>query len=127
MGLDLTADDVLAKLTEATYDLDVGLVVSNAGAMTAGDFLSIDRQTLLRDLRLNVQAHLDLTHHFGQHLAQRGRGGLLLVASTTGLQGVPFAAEYAASEARHAFLERMSAGMLLASIPALRWIWNWES
>jgi short-subunit dehydrogenase len=54
---------------------------------------------LQRDLRLNVQAHLDLTHHFGQYLAQRGRGGLLLVASTTGLQGVPFAAEYAAAKA----------------------------
>jgi short-subunit dehydrogenase len=99
VGLDLTTDDVLAKLTEATHDLDIGLVISNAGAMTPGDFLSMDHQTLQRDLRLNVQAHLDLTHHFGQYLAQRGRGGLLLVASTTGLQGVPFAAEYAAAKA----------------------------
>lgn len=99
VGLDLTTDDVLAKLTEATQGLDIGLVVSNAGAMTAGDFLTMDRQALQHDLRLNVQAHLDLTHHFGQYLAQRGRGGLLLVASTTGLQGVPFAAEYAAAKA----------------------------
>jgi short-subunit dehydrogenase len=59
----------------------------------------MDHQALRRDLRLNVQVHLDLTHHFGRSLAQRGRGGLLLVASTTGLQGVPFAAEYAAAKA----------------------------
>ncbi len=97
--LDLTTDDALAKLSEATQDLDIGLVISNAGAMTAGDFLMMDHQAMLRDLRLNVQAHLDLTHYFGQYLAQRKRGGLLLVASTTGLQRVPFAAEYAAAKA----------------------------
>jgi short-subunit dehydrogenase len=99
VGLDLTADDALAKLVEATRNLDIGLVVSNAGAMISGNFLSMDRQTLQRDLRLNVLAHLDLAHHFGQDLARRGRGGLLLVASTAGLQGVPFAAEYAAAKA----------------------------
>lgn len=99
LGLDLAADDVLTRLAEATRDLDIGLVISNAGAMTAGDFLAMDHQAMLRDLRLNVQTHLDLTHHFGQRLAQRGRGGLLLVASTVGLQGVPFAAEYAAAKA----------------------------
>ncbi len=99
VGLDLTTDDFLEKLAEATHDLDIGLVISNAGAMIPGDFLLMDHQALLRDLRLNVQAHLDLTHHFGQHLAERRRGGLLLVASTTGLQGIPFAAEYAAAKA----------------------------
>ncbi|HEU5380445.1 MAG TPA: SDR family NAD(P)-dependent oxidoreductase [Ktedonobacteraceae bacterium] len=99
VGLDLTTDDVLDTLSEATQDLDLGLVISNAGAMIPGDFLRMERQALRRDLRLNVQAHLDLTHHFGQRLAQRGRGGLLLVASVMGLQGVPFVAEYAAAKA----------------------------
>ncbi len=97
--MDLTTDDVLARLSEATQDLDIGLVISNAGAMAPGDFLRMNHQALRSDLRLNAQAHLDLTHHFGQRLAQRGRGGLLLVASTVGLQGVPFAAEYAAAKA----------------------------
>jgi uncharacterized protein len=99
IGLDLTTDYVLAKLSEATQELDIGLVISNAGAMTPGDFLLINHQELRRDLRLNVQAHLDLAHHFGQRLAQRGRGGLLLVASTIGLQGVPLVAAYAATKA----------------------------
>ena len=99
VGLDLTADDFLAKLTGASHDLDIGLVISNAGVMTPGDFLSIDHRVLQHNLRLNVQAHVDLTHHFGQRLVQRGRGGLLLVASAVGLQGVPFVAEYAAAKA----------------------------
>jgi short-subunit dehydrogenase len=112
VGLDLTTEDVLDTLSEATQDLDLGLVISDAGTMTAGDFLTMDHRAMLRDLRLNVQVHLDLTHHFGSSLAQRGRGGLLLVASTTGLQGVPFAAEYAAAKAYVLSLGEALAGPL---------------
>jgi short-subunit dehydrogenase len=97
--LDLSSDDFLERMEQATQDLDIGLVISNAGAMMAGDFLTIDQQSWQPFLRLNVKAHLDLAHHFGQHLAQRKRGGLLLVSSTAGLQGIPFSAEYAAAKA----------------------------
>ncbi len=97
--LDLSRDDFLEQIEEATHDLDIGLVISNAGAMLAGDFLTIDQQSWQQFLRLNVKAHLDLAHHFGHHLAQRKRGGLLLVSSTAGLQGIPFSAEYAAAKA----------------------------
>jgi short-subunit dehydrogenase len=97
--LDLTSDDFLERMEQATQDLDIGLVISNAGSMIAGDFLSIDQQIWQQDLRLNAKAHLDLAHHFGQHLAQRKRGGLLLVSSTAALQGIPFSAEYAAAKA----------------------------
>jgi uncharacterized protein len=58
-----------------------------------------DSSEVQQSLRLNVEAHLDLAHHFGQRLAQRRRGGLLLTASTAGLQGIPFSAEYAAAKA----------------------------
>ena len=44
-------------------------------------------------------AHLRLTHHYGNRLAKRGRGGLLLVSSLMGLQGVPYMADYAAGKA----------------------------
>lgn len=97
--LDLSSDNFLEQIEEATHDLDIGLVISNAGAMMAGDFLTIDQQSWQQFLRLNVKAHLDLAHHFGHHLAQRKRGGLLLVSSTAGLQGIPFSAEYAAAKA----------------------------
>jgi short-subunit dehydrogenase len=95
VGVDLTEEHFLSKLEEATHDLDIGLVVSNAGTWMLGDFVTMDERALQQSLRLNVKAHLDVTYHFGQHLAQRGRGGLLLTASTAGLQGIPFSAEYA--------------------------------
>lgn len=99
VGVDLTEEHFLSKLEEATHDLDIGLVVSNAGTWVLGDFVTMDSSSLQRSLHLNVKAHLDVAHHFGQRLAQRGRGGLLLTASTAGLQGIPFSAEYAAAKA----------------------------
>src|SRR5579872_1081170 len=84
VGLDLAGEDFIGKMEEATHDLDIGLVVFNAGTTLTGDFLTMDHGALQQSLRLNVKAHLDVTHHFGQRLAQRGRGGLLLVASTAG-------------------------------------------
>lgn len=99
VGVDLTEEHFLSRLEEATHDLDIGLVVSNAGTWMLGDFVTMDSSSLQRSLHLNVKAHLDVAHHFGQRLAQRGRGGLLMTASTAGLQGIPFSAEYAAAKA----------------------------
>ena len=99
VGVDLAEEHFLSKLEEATQDLDIGLVVSNAGTTMLGEFVSRDSRAVQRSLRLNVEAHLDVAHHFGQHLARRRRGGLLLTASTAGLQGIPFSAEYAAAKA----------------------------
>jgi uncharacterized protein len=97
--LDLTEEHFLRTLEEATHDLDIGLVVSNAGTWMLGDFVTMDSRALQRSLNLNVKAHLEVAHHFGEHLVERGRGGLLLTASTAGLQGIPFSAEYAAAKA----------------------------
>jgi short-subunit dehydrogenase len=101
VGLDLSDEGFLETLEQATADLDIGLVVSNAGASLGffKDMLEHDREGLHRMLRLNTLAHLDLAHHFGQRLADRGRGGLLLVSSLGARQGWPGAADYAASKA----------------------------
>jgi short-subunit dehydrogenase len=66
VGLDLTTDDFLGKLEEATNDLDIGLVVSNAGVTLTGDFLTMDHQAWQQSLYLNVKAHLEVAHHLGR-------------------------------------------------------------
>ena len=96
--VDLAEPEFLNTLVEATSDLDLGLVVSNAGDMNLGEFLATPHDALLAELRVNTEAHLSLTHHFGQSLARRGRGGILLVSSVAGIQGVPYIANYAASK-----------------------------
>lgn len=99
MGIDLSEEDFIPKIDAVTRDLDIGLVVSNAGATIYGEFLTLDQHSLQHSLHLNVTAHLDLVHHFGQHLIKRGRGGVLLVSSAAGLQGTPYMADYAAAKA----------------------------
>ena len=86
---DLSQDGFLNKLAEATKDLDIGLVVSNAGTGNPGEFLKLDRQLLHETLRLNTMAHLDLTHHFGVKLAKRRQGGLILVGAMGAENGIP--------------------------------------
>ena len=66
---DLSQEGFLDKPAEATNDLDIGLVVSNAGTGNPGEFLKLDRQLLQATLRLSTMAHLDITHHFGAKLA----------------------------------------------------------
>src|SRR6516225_7375157 len=48
VGVDLTEEHFLSKLDEATHDLDIGLVVSNAGTWMLGDFVTMDSSSLRR-------------------------------------------------------------------------------
>jgi len=87
--LDLSEPDFLPVLADATRDLDVGLVVSNAGTGNPGQFLKLDRQLLQETLRLSTMAHLDIAHHFGQKLTERRRGGIILVGAMGAENGIP--------------------------------------
>jgi uncharacterized protein len=98
IAVDLSAPDFLAVITAAVADLDLGLVVSNAGDMNLGEFLTSPYDALLAELRLNAECHLSLTHHFGQKMVARRRGGVLLVSSLAGIQGVPYIANYSAAK-----------------------------
>src|SRR6202140_4086992 len=62
LAMDLSQEGFIAGLADATHDIDIGLVVSNAGTGTTGEFLKLDRQLLRETLRLNTMAHLDIAH-----------------------------------------------------------------
>src|SRR5260370_22728355 len=87
--MDLSQEGFISKLAEHTKDLDIGFVVSNAGTANPGEFLKLDRQLLQETLRLNTMAHLDIAHYFGRKLAERRRGGLLLVGVMSAENGIP--------------------------------------
>ena len=53
--LDLSQEGFIAGLADATHDIDIGLVVSNAGTPNPGEFLKLDRQ-LLQATSLSVDA-----------------------------------------------------------------------
>src|SRR5882762_1326804 len=89
LTMDLSQEGFIPKLAEHTKDLDIGLVVSNAGTANPGEFLKLDRQLLEETLRLNTMSHLDIAHYFGRKLAERRRGGLILVGAMGAENGIP--------------------------------------
>jgi len=99
LAMDLSQESFIARLAEGTDDLSIGLVVSNAGTGNSGEFLSHDRQLLQATLRLNTMAHLDVAHHFGRKLAQRGKGGMILVGAMGAEIGIPRMANDGAAKA----------------------------
>jgi uncharacterized protein len=108
VGVDLSEPDALGPIAEATADIDVGLLVSNAGAALPGPFLDSDLQAQRAILRLNTAAHLALTHQFGERLARRGRGGIVLVSALGAVHGVPYMAHTAATKA---YVATLGAGL----------------
>jgi short-subunit dehydrogenase len=99
VSLDLASDGILNGVIEATADLEIGLIVSNAGAGNPGPFISVPRERLREIVQLNVITHLELAYHFGQLLAKRGRGGMVFVSAVAAAGGLPYMANDSATKA----------------------------
>lgn len=82
LAVDLTASDAVARVVEAVADVEVGLLVHNAGANThSEEFLDGDLAEFQKVVDLNITTPLALVQHFGRPMRERGRGGILLVGS----------------------------------------------
>ncbi len=99
IAADLTEVDGIARLFEATADLDIGLLVNNAGREDSGPFLQIPIDDAIKTVDLNIKVPLQLTQHFATKMRARGKGGILIMSSIVAFQGVPNIANYAASKA----------------------------
>ncbi|HWK07858.1 MAG TPA: SDR family NAD(P)-dependent oxidoreductase [Puia sp.] len=96
---DLSEEGAIDKIVQATDELDIGLIVSNAGTGQPGKFLEIGLDKLTELLRLNALAHLGIAHHFGQRLVLRRKGGLILVGAMGADKGIPYMANDAGAKA----------------------------
>jgi short-subunit dehydrogenase len=102
--LDLARPDFLAPLDQATAEVPIGLLVSNAGLSRVGRFLDQEPDQLVRQLHVNARATLVLARHFAAPMAARGRGGIILVSSGSALHGTALSANYAATKAYNLIL-----------------------
>lgn len=96
---DLTADAASLPERVAELGLTVDLLVNNAGLGAYGRFLDIDPARDVEQVRLNCEAVVALTHAFVPGMVERGRGGVITVASTAGMQPIPYEAVYSATKA----------------------------
>jgi short-subunit dehydrogenase len=97
--MDLAPAGAATALEAQTRGLDIGLVVLAAGFGTSGPFLDAPLGPELEMIDLNCRSVAEAAHAFGPRLRQRGRGGLVLLSSLVAFQGVPRAANYAATKA----------------------------
>ncbi len=99
LTVDLSDPRGAASIVEATGDLDVGLLVSNAGAGHPGRFADQELDDLHQRLQLNTTSHLDLAHAFSRRLVARSRGGIVLVSALGASAGIPNMGHEAGSKA----------------------------
>jgi uncharacterized protein len=90
-----------AELPERVEKLgaQVDLLVNNAGFGLRGHFAQHPPDRLAEMVRVNCEAVTLLTRAFIPGMIERGRGGVITVASTAGMQPLPYEATYAASKA----------------------------
>ncbi|HJU93679.1 MAG TPA: SDR family oxidoreductase [Pyrinomonadaceae bacterium] len=101
LALDLQDPEARRELFEETQrrELEVDMLINNAGFGSMGDFVKLDLQRELEMIELNVAAVVELTHRFLAPMRERKRGTIINVASTAGFQPVPYMASYAATKA----------------------------
>jgi short-subunit dehydrogenase len=85
------------RITE--LGLDVEILVNNAGFATGGPFVKSDPGRELEQVQVLVEAVVVLTSTFLPRMVDRGRGAVLNVASTAGMQPLPYGAGYSAAKA----------------------------
>jgi short-subunit dehydrogenase len=96
---DLATDAASLRDRVAELGVEVDLLVNNAGFGTAGPFLDQDPGRDAEQVRVNCEAIVTLTHAFLPGMVERGRGGIINVASSAGMQPIPYESVYAATKA----------------------------
>jgi short-subunit dehydrogenase len=96
---DLGDPKPIAALLAETVPLDVGLFIAAAGFGTSGRFIDGALESELAMIDVNCRAVAALTHGFATRMVARRRGGIVLMSSLVAFQGVPRAANYAATKA----------------------------
>jgi short-subunit dehydrogenase len=101
IAADLTDPAARADLTTTLgeRDLEVDVLVNNAGFSTTGPVANADRARELAMVRTDVEAVVDLCTLVLPGMVERKRGAILNVASTAAFQPLPGQAAYGASKA----------------------------
>lgn len=100
LAADLSVDAGAQIVIEAARNLEIGLLIYNAGACSRREnFLASDYAFHQRLVTLNVMNKMRIVHELGQAMKERSRGGILLIGSTAMAGGVAGFATYGAAKA----------------------------
>lgn len=99
IACDLSAADVAQKIISETAVKEIDVLIYNAAMSHIGPFLEKPISTHQQIAATNMITPMQLVHHFGGGMVQRGRGAVVLMASIAGFQGAGFLATYASTKA----------------------------
>ena len=101
LAADLSTDDGLDAVAARIVDVDhpIDLLVNNAGFGKSGAFETLDADSLMGEIRVNVMALTRLSRAAAEVMIPRRSGWILNVSSVAGFQPGPGLAVYAATKA----------------------------
>jgi short-subunit dehydrogenase len=109
MECDLASQAAKLPAEVEKLGVEVDLLVNNAGFGNRGRLLEQDAEREAEMVRLNCEAVVTLTHAFVPGMVERRRGGVITIASTAGMQPLPYETTYGATKAfAISFMEALS-------------------
>lgn len=98
--LDLTSADLESQLDAIIGEREVGMAIYNAGATHGAELFHDAPLSAAQNLvALNCTGPLVFCHKLGAAMRARGRGGIILMSSMSGLVGGGYIATYTATKA----------------------------
>jgi short-subunit dehydrogenase len=100
LSVDLTLRSIVDDVRTVTDDIEVGLMIYNAGSSIGYNrFPDWKAEDLDFMIGLNCYAPTHLAHHFSKGMCERGRGGLMFLSSMAGFSGSAWMSIYPATKA----------------------------
>ena len=90
----------MEKITAATNDILISIILNNAGYITTGMFADVPLPALMANYECNATCAVRITHHFLNRLLDAGRRGFIgFTSSPAGCMPSPFASIYGCTKA----------------------------
>ena len=99
VAVDLADPEGAERLADAVADLEIGVLVNNAGFGYAGRFDKLEPERLRDMVTLNCLAPLVLTRRLLPAMRARDQGAVIFTGSVAGCQPLPLHGVYAATKA----------------------------
>jgi uncharacterized protein len=97
--MDLSEPGAAARLAQHVMDIEVGLLIANAGTGWIGRFDLQEPHAHASLIRLHCEMHVEITARLLPGMKQRGRGGVVIVGSMGGFVPLPYYAVYSGTKA----------------------------
>ncbi len=96
---DLAAADATEQIIHAIGEKQIDFMVYNAALSHIGPYLATGESTHTSIATVNMLTPITMLHYFGGKMAERRKGGIVLMSSIAGFQGSGYLATYASTKA----------------------------